>query len=115
MIDHVLVLERESYEVFINHLSEEYQLENAVQIHLKDYHSPMTVDLVKIQSKQGSKIVVVSETLTYQSHVPYQTLMLPMRVSILISSLFKVVILGCKPSKFIVSPHIWNIPSKIKT
>jgi len=105
MIDHVLVLERESYEVFINHLSEEYQLENAVQIHLKDYHSPMTVDLVKIQSKQGSKIVVVSETLTYQSHVPYQTLMLPMRV----------VILGCKPSKFIVSPHIWNIPSKIKT
>lgn len=115
MIDNVLVLERESYEVFINHLSEEYQLENAVQLHLKDYHSSKTVDLVKIQSKHGSKIVVVSETLTYQSHVPYQTLMLPMRVSFFISSLFKVVILGCKPSKFIVSPHIWNIASKINT
>ena len=48
---------------------------------MKDYHETKTVDLVRVQSKSGEKVMVISETLSYQSHVPYQALLLSMRVS----------------------------------
>lgn len=41
----------------------------------------------------------ISDTLTYQSHVPYQSLMLPIRA----------VILGCEAKNIFVCPKIWSI------
>ena len=40
------------------------------------------VDLVKITTTSGQTFTIISETLSYQSHVPFQSLMLPMRVSL---------------------------------
>ena len=49
---------------------------------MKDYTSEERhVDLVKITTKDNVSILVVSETLSYQAHVPFQTLLLPLRVS----------------------------------
>jgi hypothetical protein len=39
-----------------------------------------TVDVIKIKTKAGLPILVVSEMQTYQSNVPFQTSLLVMRV-----------------------------------
>ena len=44
-------------------------------------------------------MLLVSATLSYQSHVPFQTLLLPMRIAIL----------GVEAKNFISCPHIWNL------
>ena len=41
--------------------------------------------------------------MTYQSHVPFQTLLLPMRIAIL----------GAEAKNFISCPHIWNLKSAV--
>ena len=56
-------------------------VEAAVRLNLKDYRDEDThVNLVKVTTPTGQTLTIVSETLLYQSHVPFQTLMLPLRV-----------------------------------
>lgn len=79
-VDSVLILERESFDVMMTSLSDLFSLEKTVQFNLVDFPYKKTVDAIKIQTKEGLPIVVVSEMLTYQSNVPFQTALLPMRV-----------------------------------
>ncbi len=59
-----------------------FKVEAAVRLNLKDYREEDThVDLVKVSTPNGQAFTIVSETLSYQSHVPFQSLMLPLRVS----------------------------------
>ena len=79
-----------------------YKVEKSVRLNLKDYKSEgdnKHVDLVKVTSKGGVSVLLLSATLSYQSHVPFQTLMLPMRIAIL----------GAEAKNFISCPHIWNL------
>lgn len=69
---------------------------------MKDYKlEDKHVDLVKVTSKDGVSVLILSETTTYQSNVPFQTLLLPMRIAIL----------GAEAKNFISCPHIWNLQS----
>lgn len=70
-MDNVAVFERESYETLIHDLGHTFKIEKAVRLNLKDYKSEeVHVDLVKITFGEKLSILIVSETLTYQSHVP---------------------------------------------
>ena len=57
--------------------------------------------MTKVTSKSGVSVLILSETTTYQSNVPFQTLLLPMRIAIL----------GVDANHFISCPHIWNLKS----
>lgn len=77
-----------------------YKIEKSVRLNLKDYKGESRhVDLVKVTSQGGVSVLVISDTLSYQSHVPFQTLLLPMRIAIL----------GVEAKNFISCPHIWNL------
>jgi len=65
-----MVLERESFEIFIG-MKDHYTLEKAVRFNLKDYKFEKHVDLVRITTRDNVTILVLSDTLTYQSHVPF--------------------------------------------
>lgn len=84
LVDNVAVFERETYETFVHDLVQTagaYKIEKSVRLNLKDYKGEdKHVDLVKVTSQGGLSVLIVSETMTYQSHVPFQTLLLPMRV-----------------------------------
>lgn len=97
-VDSVLILERESFDVMMTSLSDLFSLEKTVQFNLVDFPYKKTVDAIKIQTKEGLPIVVVSEMLTYQSNVPFQTALLPMRI----------LILGLEAKHFLSCPHIWS-------
>ena len=104
LIDNLAVFERESYESFVHDVvpGGEYTIEKAVRLNLKDYKNERKhVDLVKVTSKQGVSALILSETTTYQSNVPFQTLLLPMRIAIL----------GVEAKNFVSCPHIWNLKS----
>jgi hypothetical protein len=104
LIDNVVVFERETFEVLFTDLASQFTVEKAVKLNLKDYkNEERSVGLIKIVSKEGLPVLVVSETLNYQSHVPFQTLLLPMRIAIL----------GCESKNFISCPHIWNLQSRL--
>ncbi len=103
-IDNVAVFERESYETFVHDVISQgnFHIEKSVRLNLKDYKNELKhVDLTKVTSKAGVNVLVLSETTTYQSNVPFQTLLLPMRIAIL----------GVDAKHFISCPHIWNLPS----
>lgn len=103
-IDNVAVFERESFETFVHDVVAQgnYHIEKSVRLNLKDYKNETKhVDLVKVTSKGGIHVLVLSETTTYQSNVPFQTLLLPMRIAIL----------GVNAKNFISCPHIWNLQS----
>jgi len=97
------VFERETYESFIHDLVQgagAYKVEKSVRLNIKDYKTEdKHVDLVKVTSQGGVSVLLLSETMTYQSHVPFQTLLLPMRIAIL----------GAESKNFIACPHIWNL------
>lgn len=64
-------------------LPHKFKIEKSVRLNMKDYIAEdKHVDLVKINTKDNVSILVVSETLSYQAHVQFQTLMLPLRVSL---------------------------------
>lgn len=75
LVDNLAVFENESYEVLIHDLVEKagaYKVEKSVRLNLKDYKGEdKHVDLVKITSKDGLSVLIVSDTLAYQSHVPF--------------------------------------------
>lgn len=82
-VDHLVVFERETFEVVMHELASSFKVEAAVRLNLKDYReADKHVDLVKITTTSGQTFTIISETLAYQSHVPFQSLMLPMRVSL---------------------------------
>lgn len=82
LVDNVVVFERETYEIFIRDLGDHYKIEKAVRLNLKDYKDNKHVDILRITTKDGVDLLVISDTLKYQTHVPFQTLLLPMRVKI---------------------------------
>ncbi|CDW84928.1 purine nucleoside phosphorylase [Stylonychia lemnae] len=98
-VDNILVLEKETYEVFMNDLSENFTLDKKIRFNLLDYHTEESVDVLKITTKNGVSIIVLSQTLTYQSNVPFQTSLLPMRL----------IIMGCKAKNFLTCPHVWGL------
>jgi hypothetical protein len=99
----VAVFERETYESFIHDLVQgagAYKVEKSVRLNIKDYKGEAKhVELVKVTSQGGVSVLVISDTLSYQSHVPFQTLLLPMRIAIL----------GAEAKNFIACPHVWNL------
>ena len=72
LVDNVVIFERESYEIFINDLSGHYHIEKSVRLNLKDYKTEEKhVDFVKITTQDNLSVLIISETLHYQSHVPF--------------------------------------------
>jgi hypothetical protein len=72
LINNVVVFERETYEVFMNENKDAYNLEKAVRLNIKDYKiEDKHVDLVKISTHDGQTILIISETLSYQTQVPF--------------------------------------------
>jgi hypothetical protein len=74
LVENVAVFERESFETFVNDLvkAAQYKIEKAIRLNLKDYKGEHKhVDLVKATSQSGVSVLIVSDTLTYQSHVPF--------------------------------------------
>lgn len=65
LVDNVLILEREAYEIFITQITDIYTIEKKVQFVLLDYKNKRTVDAIKITTKDGIQVIVVSEMLTY--------------------------------------------------
>jgi len=78
-----------------------FKIDKSVRLNLKDYKSEVDkhVDIVKVTSRSGVSVILLSDTLSYQTNVPFQTLMLPMRIAIL----------GVEAKNFISCPHIWNL------
>lgn len=75
-----MVLEKEIFEEFIDNPRDLYKIEKSIKLNLKDYSDEKHVEIVKILTSENESIIVLSNTLTYQSHVPYQSLLIPMRV-----------------------------------
>jgi hypothetical protein len=99
-VDNLVVFERETYETFMNDIADQHTVSKAVRLNLKDYKTEdKSVDLVLVNTKDSLPVLVVSETLAYQSHVPFQTLLLPLRIAIL----------GAECKVFLSCPHIWNL------
>jgi hypothetical protein len=74
LVDNVAVFERETYETFVNDLVKSaglYKIDKSVRLNLKDYKGENKhVDLVKVTSQGGVSVLIISDTLSYQSHVP---------------------------------------------
>lgn len=75
LVDNLVVFERETYEVFITDLTKKtknYSVYRAVRLNLKDYKGEERhVDLVKVKHDDGTTVLIVSEMMSYQSHVPF--------------------------------------------
>ena len=67
LIDNVVVFEREASEVFFSKVvGENYKVEKAVRLNLKDFKTEEThTDLIKVTSSNGTSVLVISETLGY--------------------------------------------------
>ena len=70
VVDNVILLERESFDVLINEHKDLFTLDKAVKFNLKDYGNDKHAFIVKITHKDRS-FLVVSDLLSYQSHVPF--------------------------------------------
>lgn len=68
-VDNLAVLERESFEILFTDLKDQFTIEKSVQLNLKDYGNK-EVYIVKI-TREGKSLLIISDTLTYQSHVPF--------------------------------------------
>lgn len=102
----MVVLERESYESYMNqpiHFEKK-----AIRLNLKDYKSAkQTVDIVRlVDPATDLKLIVISETLFYQSHVPFQTLLLPMRVRTIIKTVLDRGFGNGRKELHFVPPHL---------
>jgi hypothetical protein len=81
LVDNLVIFERETFQILMSDCKQ-FKVDKSVRLNMKDYTSEERhVDLVKITTKDNVSILVVSETLSYQAHVPFQTLLLPLRVS----------------------------------
>lgn len=69
-VDNLAILERTSFEVLITDLSSEFTIEKVVRLNLTDYSEDKHVYIVKI-NKDGKSLLIISDTLSYQSHVPF--------------------------------------------
>lgn len=64
VVDNLAVLERESFEIlFTTDLRDQFTLEKAVLLNLKDY-SNKQVYIAKV-IKEGKSLLIISDTLTY--------------------------------------------------
>ena len=97
-VDNLAVLERPSFEVLINDMKDQFTIEKVVRLNLTDYSKDKHVFVVKIV-RDGKPLLIISETLSYQSHVPFQAILLPMRVCIL----------GAEAKNFVSCPHVWTM------
>ena len=76
LVDNVAVFEREAFEVFINEVASKdaasFKIDKSVRLNLKDYKcEDKHVDLVKVTSNDGVSVLIISDTLSYQSQVPF--------------------------------------------
>lgn len=56
----------------MNEFSANYRIDKSVRLNLKDYKSEeVHVDIVKVTNPSGLSLLILSETLNYQSHVPF--------------------------------------------
>lgn len=70
-----------------------------VRLNLKDFkNEEKSVDLVQVSSNEKDFLLIVGMA-SYQSHVPYQTLKLSMRIALL----------GVNARNVISCPHIWGL------
>lgn len=101
LVDNMVVVERETFEILFTEVAPtHFSVDRAVKLNLRDYKDEdRHVSLVKITTKDGLSVLILSETLVYQSHVPFQTLLLPMRIAIL----------GSEVKNFLSCPHVWNL------
>lgn len=74
VVENVAVLERESYETFIHDIVKQgkYYIDKAVRINLIEYKSEdKHLDFTKVTSDNGTSVLLISETTTFQSNVPF--------------------------------------------
>lgn len=64
VVNDVIVLERESFEVMMTELNDKFVIEKAVKFNLKDYKDGKSVSILKI-NKEGRSYLVISDMLTY--------------------------------------------------
>ena len=69
-VDNLAVLERPSFEILVNEMQDVFTIEKAVRLNLTDYSNDKHVFVVKVV-KDGKSMLVISDTLSYQSHVPF--------------------------------------------
>lgn len=97
-VNNLAVLERQSFEVLVNDLKDDITIEKVVRLNLLDYGKDKHTYIAKVV-KDGQPVLIISDTLSYQSHVPFQSILLPMRVCIL----------GAEAKNFISCPHVWTL------
>jgi len=59
-VDNILILEKEIFEVLIHDLKSHFQIEKSVRLILDDYHTPKSLDAVRIKTQDGVSIIVLS-------------------------------------------------------
>lgn len=60
------MFERETFEVILSELT----VERAVLLKLKDYFDERSVSLVKVSTRDGLSVLIISEMMSYQAHAP---------------------------------------------
>lgn len=71
-VEHLVIFERETFEVVMTELAGSFKVIAAVRLNLKDYKdADKHVDLLKVTTASGQTFSIISETLSYQSHVPF--------------------------------------------
>ena len=111
-VDNVVVLDKELDSVITENHSDLFDREVTVSLHLTDYphdknhdsHKRVQVTRVLTKGTNPQKLVLIQDTLTYQVHVPYQSIMLPIRA----------VLLGCDAKNIVVCPKIWSFNETAK-
>lgn len=63
IVDNVVILEKESFEVLFTDHHDLFTLEKAVKLNLKDYHNKYVV-IAKI-NRDGKSLLIISDHLTY--------------------------------------------------
>ena len=71
IVDNVLSFEKESFEVLMTHLKNEFVIEKAVKFNLKDYSETKSITVLKVSKGNSKPVLIVSDHLTYQSNVPF--------------------------------------------
>lgn len=64
IVNDLVILEKESFEVMITEMKDQFVVEKAVLINLKDYRNDQSVSILKIR-KGESTLLVISDTLHY--------------------------------------------------
>ncbi len=70
LVDDVVIFEQETFDVLLADHQDKFTIVKAVKLNLKDYNHGKSVTILKIR-REGKSILLLSDHLTYQSHVPF--------------------------------------------